>query len=260
MMFRKLITLPASTALLLVIGTAPGSAIDLGETLGGVTDTVTNTVSSTVSAVTNTGENGTTVNAGVASVTVGDGTSGGLNVNVDSNLLGGTNANVNLLGSNGVATASVESGSLLNADLSALSSNGVVKANSTLLNNSIRAELDVLTTEDLIRVCIGIGGGEGCNIGDRTKLLGLIDTRLGLLDPRQLLSLCLNIGSSGCGIVDQGGGNGGGGYGGGGNGGGGGVPPVLAGMSSAEIAVRQRKCLVVFKRPFEYEADLVDLC
>jgi hypothetical protein len=254
MTHRGLTILQLSTAFVLLASVSPSSAIDLGETVGGVTNTV--------SGVTNslTGGSGGTQSGG----------GGGTTVGVDSNLLGGTTANVNLLGDNGVASAKIQSGNLLHANLSALGSGGVVKANAQALNNSVKARLDVLTNEDLLKICLTIGKGSACGNGsNRAQLLSVIDTNLALLQPYQLLSLCLNIGASGCGIVGPGnggggGGNGGGGNGGGGNGGGGngggGLPPVLASMSASELAVRQRQCETVLKRPFEYEPDLIDLC
>jgi hypothetical protein len=210
------------------------SALDLGDTVGGITGS---------------GSGGTTVDAGVASVTVGEGSNGGVNVDVNSDLNGGTTANVNLLGNKNAATANIQSGDLLNSNLSALGHNGVIRANAKALNDSVKAKIRVLTKEDLLKICLTVGGGPACGNGeDRDNLLGVIDARLALLEPRQLISLCLNIGASGCGIVDQGGGNGGG------------VPPVISAMSDSEIAVRQRQCEVVLKRPLEYEADLVGLC
>jgi hypothetical protein len=249
------VTLQASAALVILLGVTPSSAIDLGETVQGAT----NTVSGAVSGATNGGGgsgNGTTVDTGVASATVGGGSDGGLNVNVSSGPNDGTEADVNLLGDDSVVSASVSSGDLLNADLTALSSNGVVKANANALNRSVKARLAVLTKRDLLKICLTIGGGPACGSGDRAQLLHVIETRLALLQPRQLLSLCLNIGTSGCGIVGPG--NGGGGNAGGG--GGGTVPPALASMSGAELAERRQQCEMVLKRPFRYEPDLVELC
>lgn len=129
-----------------------------------------------------------------------------------------------------------------------LGSGGVItsKTTSRQLLGLIRAKAGVMTKKDLVKVCVGVGGGSGCNGGaSKPKLLG------------QLLGLCLTIGSSGCGARVVGGG---GGPGTGGGNGGTPIHPILASMSDAQIAERQRQCRTVLRQPNAYESDLVKLC
>ena len=259
MIQSKLTTLLASAAFALSIGVGSASALDLGHTVSGITGGVSGAVggvaggvSGAVGGVTGAPSGAVGGVTGEVSNTVGAVTS------APSNAVGGAS------GSGGGATVNIRAGSLLSANLSVLSEGGILRVNSRILKSQIKAKITALSTKDLLKVCVGIGGGGGCNTGSRSKLLGLIDTRLGVLSGKQLVSLCLNIGSSGCGIVGGGTGGGGGGpggKGGGGKGGGGAIlPAALAGMSDSEIAVRQRQCKSVLAQPVFYERNLVQLC
>jgi hypothetical protein len=58
----------------------------------------------------------------------------------------------------------------------------------------------VLSKKQLVKLCIGIGGGSGCGSGhSRHQVLNLIDARLTLLSDKRLLGLCVSIGGTSCG-------------------------------------------------------------
>src|SRR5438552_13413217 len=87
------------------------------------------------------------------------------------------------------------------ATVGALTNKGVLDATvRSDLIGGIKARLNVLSKKQLVKLCIGIGGGTGCGSGhSRQQLLGLIDARLTLLSDKRLLGLCVSVGGTGCG-------------------------------------------------------------
>jgi len=120
------------------------------------------------------------------------------------------------------------------------------------LLNGITADLRLLNKKELVTICANVGGGTGCGSGSTTKLLNLISSRIRLLSNTSLASLCLSIGGS-CGGGGAGGGNGGGG--GSGNGGGG-----ITRVSSGNSAAMKKTCRSVLAMPDDYDAQLTRLC
>ena len=74
---------------------------------------------------------------------------------------GGTRITANVLGKNGVANARVRS----------------------RLIGGINAKAAVLSKKELAKVCLNAGGGSACGSGDRSQILGVLDTRLAVLQP-----------------------------------------------------------------------------
>ena len=187
-------------------------------------------------------------------------------------------------GTGGVVGGSVSSiggtvdgidGTTATATVGALTNKGVLDATvRSDLIGGIEAKLNVLSKKQLVKLCIGIGGGSGCGSGhSRHQLLGLIDYKLTLLSKKQLLGLCVSVGGTGCGskLADTGGG--GGGSGGGGSGGGGGnggnggnggaghgMVQEIAGLTSGERRELTRKCPSVLYNPAAYSGDAVRVC
>ena len=117
-------------------------------------------------------------------------------------------------------------------------------------------------------------------------MIGLVQTKLKVLSSDTLASLCLDIGSSGCGSATNvpgapgGGGSGGGGIGGGGGvvhdpgqhpgggghgitGGGSGVVTVstnFRSMSPNEQQAMRLKCSAILRSPAVYDESLIRLC
>jgi len=103
-------------------------ALDLGKSARSISRSVSKTVSgalggsrSSKSPSTSGNKSGTSVSVGGTSVSLGSGSRGGLGVSVNSSLLGGTKADVDLLGKNSVADVSVESGVTGRANVGVLS-------------------------------------------------------------------------------------------------------------------------------------------
>jgi hypothetical protein len=92
-------------------------------------------------------------------------------------------------------------GTTTTATVGALTNKGVLDASvRSDLIGGIKAKLNVLSKKQLVKLCIGIGGGSGCGSGhSRHQLLGLIDARLTLLSNKRLLGLCVSVGGTGCG-------------------------------------------------------------
>jgi hypothetical protein len=166
--------------------------------------------------------------------------------------VGRTKAKVGV-GTNGsVADVDVKGPADTNVKATILGPSGVAKVTATSdLLDSINARLDVLSNENLLKLCLDIGGGDACNSGSRSELLGLIQSELDVLGPTSLANVCLSVGGTGCG-----GGAGTGGPGGGGGGGSGG----LSNLSDGEIAALQTRCEDVLDRPRKYDRELIRLC
>ena len=65
--------------------------------------------------------------------------------------------------------------------------------------NGVRAKARVLSPEELARLCLAAGGGDGgCGSGNKPRILGLIDARLAVLSDKRLIGLCASAGA-GCG-------------------------------------------------------------
>ena len=109
----------------------------------------------------------------------------------------------------------------------------------------------MLNEDDLLKVCVNVGGGTGCGSGTQNQLLGLINTRLALLPNASLLSLCLDLGSGGCGTEA---------IGGGGGAGGGNPGATIASLSDADQAALKIKCRDVMRRPSNYTASIIEVC
>ena len=174
-----------------------------------------------------------------------------------------------------------------------------LEARSQMLNG-IEARAQLLSPKRLAKLCLSVGGGDGCESGRRSKLLGIIDNRLDVLSDKKLASLCLSTGANGCG----------GGNGGGGNGSGaervnaiGAIPTkaiaaapvneiamapakalaavpenanaapsananarsrrltsIAANLSSRETIVYKKRCGSVLRNPQSYEDDIVQIC
>jgi hypothetical protein len=185
------------------------------------------------------GKVGGTVSASIGGVsgTVGGVTGHGLSPGSLS-----TKATVKLLGPKGLASATVRS----------------------RLLNGIHARVYVLSHRNLVKVCLGVGGGSGCGSGHRSQLLHLIDTRLAVLSNDRLLGLCLSVGGTGCGRLASGGGggdNGGSGNGGGNNGDNGGRDDtILASLSSGDKRLLALNCRSVLEQPARFDRDMVAVC
>ena len=184
--------LSVASGIALGLASIPAMAIDLN--VGGTVNAVTDAVGSITGGGSPSGNGGSTVGGVVGAVTGGVNSPAGSASNGNGGVL--TIPNLKVLTPNEVATAT---------------------ARSTLLDG-IYAKLDVINKDDLVKVCLDVGGGTGCGSGTQNQLLGLVNTRLGLLSNTGLLNLCLDIGSSGCGASGSGGSGGGGGGGGGGAG------------------------------------------
>jgi hypothetical protein len=155
--------LTAVSILALVGMTIPSQAGSLGGVVGGAVGTV----SGTGGVVSGTGG---VVGGAVSSI-------GGTVDGIDGTT-SGTTATVGALTNKGVLDATVRSN----------------------LIGGIKARLSVLSKKQLVKLCIGIGGGTGCGSGhSRHQLLGLIDARLSLLSDKKLLGLCVSVGGTGCG-------------------------------------------------------------
>ena len=155
--------LTAVSIFALVGMTIPSQAGSLGGVVGGTVGTVSGTAG-TVSGT------GGVVGGAVSSIS-------GTVDSIDGTT-GGTTATVGALTNKGVLDASVRSD----------------------LIGGIQAKLNVLSKKQLVKLCIGIGGGTGCGSGhSRQQLLDLIDARLTLLSDKRLLGLCVSVGGTGCG-------------------------------------------------------------
>lgn len=191
-----------------------GTLGSVGGAVGGVTSTVGGTVGGVTSTV---GGVGSAVGGIVAGVT------GAVKT---------TTATVGTLGTNGVLN---------------------VTARSNILNG-IYARLQLLTPEQLAKLCLTIGGSKsGCGSGGNPNILGLIDLKLRLLSDGRLVSLCINIGA-GCGstppvtppvvVVEQ--------------------PtdhtPVFVGISGNNPISDPKRCLDVLRYPENFGDDIVKTC
>jgi hypothetical protein len=160
-----------------------------------------------------------------------------------------------------------------------LTSNGELSALArSQMMNGIEAEAQALSPKRLARLCLNIGGGEGCGSGNRSELLGIIDNRLEVLSDKRIASLCLSTGADGCG---------------GGDGSGAGsanpsaaVPGAAApesaapesaapanasarsrnlssiagNLSSRDVIIYKKRCSSVLRNPQAYENDIVQIC
>lgn len=167
-----------------------------------------------------------------------------------SGVTGGSPTGGGLLGGSGGGF--LGGGLQTNGQIQLFGSQGVgsVQTRSQLLNG-ITADLRLLNKKELVTICANVGGGSGCGSGSTSKLLNLITSRIKLLSNTGLANLCLSIGGS-CG----GAGGGGGGGGGGGNGGGGGITRVSSGNSAA----MKKTCRSVLAMPDDYDPQLTRLC
>jgi hypothetical protein len=228
------------SVLALAIGTLSLPA-PAGELLGGLGEKVGGALGG--GSTSKTGGLGGKVGGAVSGSVGGvSGTVGG----VASHALSGspsTKATVKLLGPRGLASTTVRS----------------------RLLNGIHAKVYVLSHKNLVKLCLGVGGGSGCGSGHRNQLLNLIDSRLAVLSNDRLLGLCLSVGGTGCGRMASSGG-GGGGNGGGGNGGGnngdnaGGDDTILASLSSGDKRLLAHNCRNVLQRPARFDRDMVAVC
>lgn len=206
-----------------------GTLGSVGGAVGGVTGTVGSTVGGTVSGVTS------TVGSAVGGVTSAVGGIGGTVAGV-AGPVKSTTATLGTLGSNGVLN---------------------VTAKSNILNG-IYARLQLLTPEQLAKLCLTVGGSKsGCGWGGNPNILGLIDLKLRLLSDGRLVSLCINIGA-GCGttlpvtppvtppvvVVDQ--------------------PtdhtPVFVGISGNNRISDPKRCMDVLRYPENFSDDIVKTC
>jgi len=136
------------------------------------------------------------------------------------------------------------------------------------LVGGIRARAAVLSRDELARVCLSAGGGDGCGKGNRTQVLRVLDTRLAALQPNRLLDLCLSVGGScGSGVAAANPGRPG-------NPGGQGLnprPPRASAspgptsgadsrLSRSEQRAMRNKCPTILSNPAAFDADLVELC
>ena len=216
--------LSVASGIVLGLASIPAMAIDLN--VGGTVNAVTDAVGSITGGGSPSGNGGSTVGGVVGAVTGGVNSPAGSASNGNGGVL--TIPNLKVLTPNEVATAT---------------------ARSTLLDG-IYAKLDVINKDDLVKVCLDVGGGTGCGSGTQNQLLGLVNTRLGLLSNTGLLNLCLDIGSSGCGS------SGSGGSGGGGGGGGGDIGNTVASLSDVDQAALRIKCRDVVRQPTHYSANI----
>jgi len=171
----------------------------------------------------------------------------GLSVSVDrggvSVGVGGTSANVSV-GSGGTE-----------ADIDVLGRKGLLKGSVTSgLAGGVNAQLEALSTRNLAKVCADVGGGDACGSGNRSELLGLIQTRLDVLPPGTIANLCLSAGGDGCGSAR---GPGGGDDAGPGPGD---IPDAIGNLSDNERAVMKKRCIDVLNTPKRYDAGLYQLC
>jgi hypothetical protein len=159
-------TLLFSSALILVLSSA-----SIGTSAGNLNGAVAGAVGGVAGAVGSVGHAaGETVGGVTGAVSASAKTSGGL--------IGDTKATVDALNPKGVLQA---------------------KARSVLLGG-IKAKALVLSKKNLVKLCLGVGGGSGCGDGfSRNRLLGLIDYRLTLLSKKKLLGVCVSVGATGCG-------------------------------------------------------------
>ena len=144
--------------------------------------------------------------------------------------------------------------------------------------NGIEAQAQVLSPKRLARLCISVGGGNGCGSGSRSQLLGIIDNRLDVLSDKRLASLCLSTGANGCG--------GGTSSNAGSLGAIAAVPEnamaatpnanaaapatvsdrsrrlssIAANLSNREAVVYKKRCSSVLRNPQAYENDIVQIC
>ena len=216
------------------LGRAVGGALDGGGSTGGT------------GGVGGLGGRGGKV-GGAVSASVG-GVSGRVNGAIGHSLSLGTlstRARVKLLGPKGLATATVRS----------------------RLLGGIHTKVYVLSHRNLVKVCLGVGGGSGCGSGHRSQLLNLIDTRLAVLSNDRLLGLCLSVGGAGCGRLASGGGGGGGGGGNGGGGNGSGNHGdngrddiIFASLSSGDKRLLALNCRNVLERPAKFDRDMAAVC
>lgn len=159
-------SLLCTSALVLALGSASMSTS--AENLGGAVSGAVGGVAGAVGSVGNTA--GETVGGVTGAVSASAKTSGGL--------LGDTKATVNALNPKGVLQA---------------------RAKSDLIGG-IKAKALVLSKKNLVKLCLGVGGGSGCGDGfSRNRLLGLIDYRLTVLSKKKLLGVCVSVGATGCG-------------------------------------------------------------
>ena len=67
----------------------------------------------------------------------------------------------------------------------------------------IRAKLRLLDEKRLLKLCVSVGGGNGCGKASRRTVTSLINARIKVLSPKQLLSVCLSVGANGCGSMKR---------------------------------------------------------
>jgi hypothetical protein len=155
------------------------------------------------------------------------------------------------VGNGSLADVDVKGPADTNVKATILGPSGVAKATVTSdLLDGINAKINLLSDEELLKVCLDIGGGDACRSGTRSELLNLIQARLDVLGPTSLANLCVSVGGTGCG-----GGSGGGGSGGGGGGGGG-----LSDLSDSEVTALQNRCDDILDNPRRYDRQLIRLC
>lgn len=143
--------------------------------------------------------------------------------------------------------------------------------------NGVRAKARVLSPEELARLCLAAGGGDGgCGSGNKPRILGLIDARLAVLSDKRLIGLCASAGA-GCGgpssiakpgSIPMAGATGAE------NAPAGPVPSsgmadnslpnganrMVSGMSDRDVVTYKKRCINVLRSPQRYESDIVSLC
>lgn len=200
-------------------------------------------------------------NAGSLGETVG-GLTGGLGTTVGG-ITGGTGTSVsNVTGSVTTTVSNVTSpvaGETV-APLSGTPNRALFSANAKAnILGGVRAKLRVLDEKRLLKLCLSVGGGNGCGSPSRRTVTNLINARINVLSPEQLLSVCLSVGANGCGSVKRN------------------ARPVVTGpvtrpdkpAPGAVVDVSSRSaddddiaitCAKVMRSPRSYEAGLVKLC